>query len=60
MYSSLGDGFRKIHAAEGLNGFTLVSLLRFPFLIVNAHISQFLALCLTQQTPPSAECDDAS
>ena len=25
MYSSIGDGFRKIHATEGLKGFTLVS-----------------------------------
>ena len=26
MYSSIGDGFKKINAAEGLKGFTLVSL----------------------------------
>jgi len=25
LYTSLGDGFRKIHAAEGMKGFTLVS-----------------------------------
>ena len=25
MYSSIPDGFRKINAAEGLKGFTLVS-----------------------------------
>jgi hypothetical protein len=25
MYKSIPDGFRKIHAAEGMKGFTLVS-----------------------------------
>jgi hypothetical protein len=25
MYSSIGDGFKKIYAAEGMKGFTLVS-----------------------------------
>ena len=33
LYSSLGDGFRKIHAAEGMKGFTLVSFL----LAINRH-----------------------
>lgn len=25
MYKGVGDGFRSIHAAEGMKGFTLVS-----------------------------------
>merc|ERR1711935_1315586 len=28
LYKSVGDGFRSIHAAEGMKGFTLVSILK--------------------------------